>query len=233
MDCEVFTSLLSRWPDGELSPGEEQAMREHAASCPECGRMLLAMEEMHRAFQGMNDEVEVPADFAEGWRRQVRAEAFRRKRGRARSLFQGVAAAAAAVVVLLGGTALWRTGRLPIAYPAAPEGAPQILSDAGGQPEEADAVKDAPDEETLPQMPMLSRMAPGQAESGEADMAQGASAQGASIPEPEAAGAEPRAFVQDLASFAGIVLPWALGALAFVGLAGIGVHLIRRNKRKE
>lgn len=203
-------------------------MREHAASCPKCGRMLLAMEEMHRAFQGMDDEVEVPADFAEGWRRQVRAEAFRRKRGRARSLFQGVAAAAAAVVVLLGGTALWRTGRFPIAYPAAPEGAQRVqsLSDAGDQPEEASALKDAPDEAALPQMPMLSRMAPDEA----------ATAQGASIPEPEAAGAagaEPRAFVQDLAAFAGIVLPWALGALALVGLAGIGVHLIRRNKRKE
>lgn len=205
-------------------------MREHAASCPKCGRMLLAMEEMHQAFQGMDDEVEVPVDFAEGWRRQVRAEAFRRKRGRARSLVQGAAAAAAAVMVLLGGTALWRAGRLPIAYPAAPEGVERVqsLPDAGDQPNEAAALKDAPDEDAVPQMPMLSRMAPDVAETGEADALRGAPIAG-----PEAAGAEPRAFVQDLAAFAGIVLPWALGALALVGLAGIGVHLIRRNKRKE
>lgn len=200
-------------------------MREHAAKCPACAQMLLAMEEMHREFQGMNDEIEVPADFAEGWRRQVRADAFRRKRGRARSLVQGAAAAAAAVMVLLGGTALWRGGRLPIAYPAAPEGVERVqsLPDAGDQPNEAAALKDAPDEDAAPQMPMLSRMAPD-------------AAQGAPLPEPEEAqaeGARPRAFVQDLAAFAGIVLPWALGALAFAGLAGMILRLIRRNKRKE
>ena len=208
-------------------------MREHAAKCPACAKMLLAMEEMHREFQGMNYEIEVPADFAEGWRRQVRADAFRRKRGRARSLVQGAAAAAAAVMVLLGGTALWRAGRLPIAYPAAPEGVERVqsLPDAGDQPNEAAALKDAPDEDAVPQMPMLSRMAPGEAEESEPD-----AAQGAPLPEPEEAqaeGARPRAFVQDLAAFAGIVLPWALGALAFAGLAGMILQLIRRNKRKE
>lgn len=223
MNCDTFLSLLTRWPDGELSPIEEKAMRDHAAQCPGCAQMLSAMEEMRRTLSHMDDEPAAPEDFARGWRDAVRSEAFRQKRRRVRNVWQSVACVAAAFVLLLGGTTLWRAGRLPIAYPGAPEA--RLRQEASAQDEALDGAQAVDDGG---QTPRMARMAPFAAY----DAAPGAgTAPDVADPSSAQAGIAPaRSFMTDLAAFAGKVLPWALGALA-VALAGL-YWIKKRRERK-
>ena len=117
MNCETFASLLSRLWDGELSPGEEEALRLHAASCPRCAQLLAVWEDARDALAHLDDDVQPPETFSQGWRDAVRREAFRAKRMRRRPFLRAVSGLAAAIVLLAGSTALWREGMLPVAYP--------------------------------------------------------------------------------------------------------------------
>lgn len=80
MNCETFASLLSRLWDGELSPGEEEALRLHAASCPHCAQLLAVWEDARDALAHLDDGVQPPEAFSQGWRDAVRREAFRARR---------------------------------------------------------------------------------------------------------------------------------------------------------
>ena len=117
MNCETFASLLSRLWDGELSPGEEEALRLHAASCPRCAQLLAVWEDARDALAHLDDGVQPPEAFSQGWRDAVRREAFRAKRMRRRPFLRAASGLAAAIVLLAGSTALWREGMLPVAYP--------------------------------------------------------------------------------------------------------------------
>ena len=228
MNCDTFLSLLTRWPDGELSPIEEKAMRDHAAQCPGCAQMLSAMEEMRRTLSHMDDEPAAPEDFARGWRDAVRSEAFRQKRRRVRNVWQSVTCVAAAFVLLLGGTALWRAGRLPIAYPGAPEA--RLQQEASAQDEALDGGQAA--DGSGGQTPQMARMAPFAAYDAApgAGTAQDGADPSSARPEAAPAQAPARIFMTALAAFAGKILPWALGALA-VALAGL-YWIKRRRERK-
>ena len=116
MNCDAFMSLLSRWPDGELTAQEQEQMHAHAIGCPTCAQRLSLAREAHEILAGLDEQIEMPQAFVCGWRQAVRREAFARLR-RIRPLAQGFGAVAASFALLLGGTALWRRGLLPIAYP--------------------------------------------------------------------------------------------------------------------
>jgi len=49
--CNRWREAISARLDGELSAGEEEALREHLASCLGCRRFARDVEELHRAFR--------------------------------------------------------------------------------------------------------------------------------------------------------------------------------------
>ena len=213
MNCETFASLLSRLWDGELSPGEEEALRLHAASCPRCAQLLAVWEDARDALAHLDDGVQPPEAFSQGWRDAVRREAFRAKRMRRRPFLRAVAGLAAALVLLVGSTALWREGMLPVAYP-------------DGVRVEASAAPDVQEPglmlaRALPQQDMA------EATAGTAQPAQPVEEVETRVPQ--------RAFMEDLARVCGAVLPWALGALAAALVAWAAVRQARRKqiRRKD
>ena len=218
MNCETFASLLSRLWDGELSPGEEEALRLHAASCPRCAQLLAVWEDARDALAHLDDDVQPPEAFSRGWRDAVRREAFRAKRMRRRPFLRAASGLAAAIVLLAGSTALWREGMLPVAYP-------------DGVRVEASAAPDVQEPglmlaRALPEMDETAGM-DGPSASYAADephAAQEAAAEPAS---------QPRAFIEDLARVCGAVLPWALGALAAALVAWAAVRQARRRQTRR
>lgn len=213
MNCELFASLLSRLWDGELSPGEEEALRLHAASCPHCAQLLAVWEDARDALAHLDDDVQLPETFSQGWRDAVRREAFRAKRMRRRPFLRAVSGLAAAIVLLAGSTALWREGMLPVAYPG------EVRVEASAAPTAQEPG------------PMLARALPQQ------DMAEATAgtAQPAQPVEEVETRVPQRAFMEDLARVCGAVLPWALGALAMALAVCLAVRRVRRGqiKRKE
>lgn len=211
MNCETFASLLSRLWDGELSPGEEEALRLHAASCPRCAQLLAVWEDARDALAHLDDGVQPPETFSQGWRDAVRREAFRAKRMRRRPFLRAVSGLAAALVLLVGSTALWREGMLPVAYP-------------DGVRVEASAAPDVQE----PGL-MLARALPQQ------DMAEATAgtAQPAQPVEEVETRVPPRAFIEDFARVCGAVLPWALGALAAALVAGLTARQARRRQTRR
>lgn len=218
MNCETFASLLSRLWDGELSPDEEEALRLHAASCPHCAQLLAVWEDARDALAHLDDGVQPPEAFSQGWRDAVRREAFGQKRMRRRPLLRAASGLAAAIVLLAGSTALWREGMLPVAYP-------------DGVRVEASAAPDVQE----PGL-MLARALPEMDETAGMD---GPSASYAAE-EPHAAqeaaaepASQPRAFIEDFARVCGAVLPWALGALAAALVAGLTARQARRRQTRR
>ncbi len=211
MNCETFASLLSRLWDGELSPDEEEALRLHAASCPRCAQLLAVWEDARDALAHLDDGVQPPEAFSQGWRDAVRREAFGQKRMRRRPLLRAVAGLAAALVLLVGSTALWREGMLPVAYPG------EVRVEASAAPTAQEPG------------PMLARALPQQ------DVAEAAAgtAQPAQPVEEVETRMSQRAFMEDLARVCGAVLPWALGALAAALVAGLTARQARRRQTRR
>lgn len=111
MNCEQFEALLPRYPDDLTDDAERTAFLLHAAECPACGTMLAEQEALLQALAAVDEDVQMPRAFADGWRQAIRGE-----KGKARrpwyARWQSWAAAAAAAVFVFGGTALMRAGLL-------------------------------------------------------------------------------------------------------------------------
>lgn len=112
MNCKEFSDLLDAYLDGELTPEEETALRDHAALCPDCAARLLVLQDSHR----LDRAADVPEEFSAAWRKAVREEEASRKVlsfPRVRRY-----AAAAAALVLVAGGALLAWGNRPALNPA-------------------------------------------------------------------------------------------------------------------
>lgn len=117
MKCTDFLDQLSAYMDGELSPDEMDAMRNHAKECPSCGEALAQAENVRQQLRALRS-AKPPIGFTEHMMDAVRAadqqenpkRAYRPKKRRFgwRSI-TGIAAAAAALLIavpLLGGMLL-------------------------------------------------------------------------------------------------------------------------------
>lgn len=108
MICEEMTLLLSARLDGELTQEEQAALEQHLAQCPACRAVAEQLEQIHSAFDQLED-VSVPEGFAQGVMDRIRAEEpsnvmplFRRPQ------FKVAAAAAACALLCIG---LWRSSQ--------------------------------------------------------------------------------------------------------------------------
>lgn len=118
MNCTQFEALLPRYPDDLTDEAERAAFLLHAAECPACAARLAEQEALLLALETVDDAIEAPPAFSQGWRRAVRAEAGK-KRTPWYARWQGWTVAAAAVVLVISGTALMRAGKLfPSSLPA-------------------------------------------------------------------------------------------------------------------
>lgn len=146
--CERYQEWISRMVDGDLSQAEEQELREHVQSCPECALL-------YQAFSALSDEMQsdlenVPLDLRESVMAEVRREEIRR-RNRIPSILRGVMSVAACLAVIVGvylGVSLTKgDGRLRSAVSrssgsaqetkamAMPEEAPAVIASLLPQPE--------------------------------------------------------------------------------------------------
>lgn len=107
MKCDTYTMLMHQVLDGvEIGEEERERMREHEAQCAACRAQGKALRSVQARCVHLDDAVEAPEAFRQGWRRAVREEAAARKRRFSPRVM--ASAAAAVLVVALGGTTLWQ-----------------------------------------------------------------------------------------------------------------------------
>lgn len=107
MKCDTYTMLMQQVLDGvEIGEEERERMREHEAQCATCRAQGKALRSVQTRCARLDDAVEAPEAFRQGWRRAVREEAAARKRRFSPRVM--ASAAAAVLVVALGGTTLWQ-----------------------------------------------------------------------------------------------------------------------------
>ena len=116
MDCDGFRAKLHPLLDGELSADDEAGMHEHMASCADCREEYEQLSAVRDMLSHMDDDLEPPIEFEQGWRKAVRAE---RRLGRTRRWTRALSCVAAGFVLLAGATALNRFASAPEAPLAA------------------------------------------------------------------------------------------------------------------
>ena len=99
LDCREFEKRLYE-PD-EDTAGFDVELLTHAQDCPACREKLAAQQELLNLLGHLDDHLTVPLKVQSGWRRAVRDEAAKRRRG----LMYRWAGAVAAVCVLTVGVA--------------------------------------------------------------------------------------------------------------------------------
>lgn len=75
--CDDYAALLDLYVDGELSPEEMSRVRDHLDCCPGCQAYVDDALAIRAAFPDAED-VEVPADFADGVMARIQSEAVSR-----------------------------------------------------------------------------------------------------------------------------------------------------------
>jgi len=105
MNCKEFSDLLDAYLDGELTPEEETALRDHAALCPDCAARLLLLEDSRR----LDEDVDAPEAFSAAWRKAVQKEKEAHKVLSLPRVRRYLAAAAALVLVAGGALLAWRS----------------------------------------------------------------------------------------------------------------------------
>lgn len=110
MDCDGFRAKLHPLLDGELSADDEAGMHEHMASCADCREEYEQLSAVRDMLSHMDDGLEPPIEFEQGWRKAVRAE---RRLGRTRRWTKALSCVAAGFVLLAGATALNRFASAP------------------------------------------------------------------------------------------------------------------------
>jgi len=157
MDCSKSQSLLSALLDGELTPGEREAVLEHVAGCPACSRELDDLKRVDAAFEDMT-----PVFAPESFEREVqaairRSQVMRARRTGLRRAWPYLSAAAAAVVLLAAGLSLMMSPARRFEMASAPDAAPapqtaETKALGGGAPGGAASVSDARTVEVPPEL---------------------------------------------------------------------------------
>ena len=107
MRCDTFRERLNGYLDESLDDDQRRAVREHLASCSECGRWAVAHEPTLLFTKAATDAVASPARVeacTEAVLAQVRQRRLERRLGARRRPW---IAAAAAAVVMIGGAMVW------------------------------------------------------------------------------------------------------------------------------
>lgn len=104
MNCDAYKALLHRILDGETISGEEQAaMQQHEKQCMTCRAEGERLYAVHAQCARLDEDSAAPDDFAQNWRKAVRAEAAKKRRFSSRAL---VSVAAGVLVFALGGMSM-------------------------------------------------------------------------------------------------------------------------------
>lgn len=101
MKCETYQMLLHQMLDG-IEPGEDERtdMRKHEAICMTCALHGAALREIHADCAHLDESVEPPQAFTQGWRQAIRRERSAHTRRYSPRVL--VSAAAGLLVVALG-----------------------------------------------------------------------------------------------------------------------------------
>lgn len=119
MNCDAYKALLHRVLDGETISGEEQAaMQQHEKQCMTCRAEGERLYAVHAQCARLDEESAAPEDFAQSWRKAVRAEAAKKRRFSSRAM---VSVAAGVLVFALGGLSMMESDV------NGTEGAPQLM----------------------------------------------------------------------------------------------------------
>lgn len=93
MSCEK-TTQIHRLYDGEISPGERLVVEAHAASCPECARLLAELRGITRLIAGAH-----AAPLPAGLRDRLQNRVPRSEDRSVMRIASGLTAAAAAILL--------------------------------------------------------------------------------------------------------------------------------------
>ena len=93
MNCETCRELLDGYVAGRLTPGERDAIAQHARTCDACRADLEAAEALVAPLAGLGRNVEPPTDLWPDVARRIRPAPWRRR-----------AVAVAAVLLLMAGS---------------------------------------------------------------------------------------------------------------------------------
>ncbi len=75
MTCEEYRALLDRLLDGEATPADEEAVRQHEAECPDCAALRGEMAGLMDVLGDAEDVPPMPEDLHAQWVQAVREEA--------------------------------------------------------------------------------------------------------------------------------------------------------------
>lgn len=103
MDHSRFQMMIQQHIDKALAPAEEELLRQHLESCPDCAALLRDLTRLDRILTAELCEVEPPADFAAGVMAALPADSGKRTRSRSYLTWGAVAAAALLLAAAISG----------------------------------------------------------------------------------------------------------------------------------
>lgn len=104
MTCEQALELISAKLDGELSPAEQTALREHLERCPDCRRVETELEQAEAGLCGIQEEP--PDTLAPSVMKKIHREREKRAERRSFVLSVAVLGSIAAIFAVLSGLGL-------------------------------------------------------------------------------------------------------------------------------
>jgi anti-sigma factor (TIGR02949 family) len=103
MTCELWSSKLDSYADGELAAPDRDALESHLRACSACSNAVVERQGLKRAVRLAGHRYSAPEDLRAKVRAQIRPE----RRSRPWTAWSWAAVAAVLVIALLGG-AIWR-----------------------------------------------------------------------------------------------------------------------------
>ena len=108
MNCERFEALLTDYLEGTLTQEDKAAMDQHMKECAACAQSLSGMRMLLQDLDSMDDSVQVPTEWSQGWRQAIRTEErthmLKQSETHKRKPWRTWVSAAAAVAVLAAGS---------------------------------------------------------------------------------------------------------------------------------